>query len=247
VKISVITTVLNRVETIGQSLESTLLQAGVQLELIVQDAGSVDGTIDVIKKYNDQRLFLEVAKDSGIYDGINRGIARASGDIIGLMHSDDTYASNLVLSKVVHAFFDESVDGVYGDLDYVSNNERSRIIRKWRSGSFSHNKLKSGWMPPHPTLFLRRHIYEKWGMYDTSFKISADYEAILRYLVLGNIKLCYLPETLVKMRMGGVSNQSLEHLARKTREDYIAIKRHGIGGLGTLALKNISKIGQFKR
>ncbi len=143
---------------------------------------------------------------------------------------------------------DPNIDGgVYGDLDYVAANDTGRIIRKWRSGAYSPEKLRRGWMPPpHPTLYLRREVFERWGgVYDTSFTIAADYDAMLRYLVKGHVRLAYVPEVFVKMRVGGESNRSLSRILRKSREDYRAIRANGLGGVGTLVLKNLSKIQQF--
>jgi glycosyltransferase len=173
------------------------------------------------------------------------GISRTTGDVIGLMHSDDFFAHSVVLEKISEIFRDQSVAGVYGDLDYVSAENPSRVVRRWRAGYYSRSKLKRGWMPPHPTLYLRRKVFEQWGLYDTRYQISADYDAILRFLWKGNLRLAYLPEVLVKMRVGGESNRSLGQIYRKSLEDYHAIRSNGVGGLETLAMKNFTKIKQF--
>lgn len=154
------------------------------------------------------------------YDAINRGISRASGDAIGLMHSDDFFAHDRVLERVAEALSDPAVEGVYGDLDYVSASDPARVIRDWRSGAYAPAKLRRGWMPPHPTLYLRREVFDTWGLYDTSFRIAADYDAMLRYLAKGEIRLAYIPEVLVKMRVGGESNRSLGRILRKSRETW---------------------------
>jgi len=245
VKITVITAVYNRVGTIGQALESVLSQSHRDIEHVVQDGGSTDGTLDVLREVADPRLHLVSAPDRGIYDAINKGIARASGDVIGLMHSDDFFAAPDVLSRVAHEFEAPEIDGVYGDLTYVSAQNPDRVIRYWRSGAYTPAKLRRGWMPPHPTLYLRREVFENHGLYDTSFRISADYDAMLRYLVRGQIRLAYIPDVMVKMRVGGESNKSLGKIVQKSREDYRAIRRNGVGGIGTLAVKNLSKISQF--
>lgn len=244
-KISVVTAVFNRVATIGAAIESVQAQTYGDVEHVVQDGGSNDGTLDVVRNAANgaTRLFSE--RDHGIYDAINRGISRATGDVIGLMHSDDFFASSNVLAKVAEAFTNPSVEGVYGDLQYVSAIDPTRVIRHWRSGRYEPALLKRGWMPPHPTLYLRRQVFERFGLYDTSFSIAADYDAMLRYLVQGQIKLAYIPEVLVKMRLGGESNRSLERILRKSREDFRAIRKNGVGGIGTLAAKNLSKLGQF--
>lgn len=137
------------------------------------------------------------------------------------------------------------MDAVYGDLDYVAKADTDRVIRHWQSGEYHPARLAWGWMPPHPALFLRRSVIEQWGGYDTRFRIAADYDAILRYFVKGNIRAAYIPRVLVKMRLGGESNRSLARIWRKSYEDYQALRRNDVGGLGALAWKNLSKLGQF--
>ena len=243
--ISVVTAVYNRVDTLPEALESLRAQNHADLEHVVQDGGSTDGTLEALSGAALWDMKLESGPDAGLYDAINRGIARASGDVVGLLHSDDFLADSDVLLNVSEAFYDLSIDGVYGDLDYVAADNTTRVIRRWRSGDYSRKKLKRGWMPPHPTLYLRREVFERWGAYDTDFRIAADYEAMLRWLVRGQIRLAYIPRVLVKMRVGGESNRSLGRILRKSREDYRAMRRHGVGGLGTLAAKNFSKLEQF--
>lgn len=248
-KISVVTAVFNREGTIAEAIASVAAQDYPQVEHIIQDGGSRDGTLAEIARVAGPEVLLESARDGGIYDGINKGLARATGDIIGLMHSDDIFARPDALSLVARAMQDPAVDGVYGDLDYVAADDTTRIIRRWRSGVFTPAKLRRGWMPPHPTLYLRRGVFETWGRYDPAYRIAADYDAMLRYLVKGGIRLAYVPQVLVSMRVGGESNRSLSRILRKSREDYRAIRANGVGGpvagLGTLALKNLSKIHQF--
>lgn len=244
-KISVVTAVFNRVDTIGAAIESVQAQIFTDVEHVIQDGGSKDGTMDVVRQAADASAAVVSERDRGIYDAINRGIARASGDVIGLMHSDDFFASPEVLAKVAEAFGDPAVQGVYGDLQYVSAENPAKVVRHWRSGEFTPAKLRQGWMPPHPTLYLRREVFDEHGLYDTSFSIAADYDAMLRYLAIGKIKLAYIPEVLVKMRTGGESNRSLERILKKSREDYRAIRKNKVGGIGTLAAKNLSKINQF--
>lgn len=243
--ISIVTAVFNRETTIAAAIQSVAAQDYPHIEHVIQDGGSKGGTLDVIQQISGPNVRLESARDNGIYDGINKGIARTTGDIVGLMHSDDLFAENHVLSRVAEALQDPQMDGVYGDLDYVAADDITRVIRKWRSGTCTPAKLRRGWMPPHPTLYLRREVFDRWGMYDTSFRIAADYDAMLRYLVKGQIRLAYVPEVFVKMRVGGESNRSLRKILRKSREDYRAIRSNGLGGVGTLALKNLSKIQQF--
>lgn len=244
-KISVVTAVFNRVGTIGDAIRSVQGQDFSHVQHVIQDGGSSDGTLETVRRMANDSTRLVSEPDGGIYDAINRGIARATGDVIGLMHSDDTFATPGVLSRVVAAFQDPAVDGVYGDLQYVSASEPNKVVRHWRSGEYRPSMLKRGWMPPHPTLYLRREVFERHGLYDTSFRIAADYDAMLRYLAKGKIKLAYIPEVLVKMRLGGESNRSLGRILQKSREDLRALRNNGVGGVGTLAAKNLSKLGQF--
>ncbi len=244
-KISVVTAVYNRVGTIGEAMTSVQTQSFDAVEHIIQDGGSTDGTLAAVNYAATCNTRIVSERDDGIYDAINRGIRRATGDVIGLMHSDDTFANNEVLSKVAAAFTSLDVDGVYGDLQYVAANNPERVVRHWRSGPYHPSLLKRGWMPPHPTLYLRRNVFDRFGLYDTSFRIAADYDAMLRYLGRGQIKLGYIPEVLVKMRLGGESNRSLGRVILKSREDLRAIRNNGVGGIDTLAAKNLSKLGQF--
>ncbi len=248
-KISVVTAVYNRADTVRDAIASVQGQTHGDVEHVVQDGGSTDGTLEVVRAAANPATALVSERDGGIYEAINRGIARASGDAIGLMHSDDMFASPHVLERVAEAFTDPDIDGVYGDLQYVSASDPSRVIRHWRSGEYRPERLARGWMPPHPTLYLRREVFDAHGLYDTSLQIAADYDAMLRYLLRGRIRLRYIPQVLVKMRVGGESNRSLERIVRKSREDLAAIRRNGLagpaGGAGVLMFKNLRKVGQF--
>lgn len=246
-KISIVTAVYNRERTIGEALASVATQTHVNIEHLIIDGASRDGTLDVVRALTDPRIVLVSEPDHGIYDALNKGISQATGEVIGLMHSDDLFAHAQVLEKVAACFADPAVDLVYGDLDYVAATDISRVVRHWRSGDFSLDKLRRGWMPPHPTVFARKRVFTDHGLYDTSYRIAADYEAMLRYFGKAQLRSAYIPEVLVKMRTGGASNRSLRHIALKSREDLRAIRSNGIGGLGTLAAKNLSKIPQFLR
>jgi len=244
-RISVVTAVWNRVTTIDEALDSVACQDYTQIEHVVQDGASTDGTLEAIQAREDPRLSLVSESDRGIYDAINRGIGRATGDVIGLLHSDDIFASQDVLTRVAEAFADPSVDAVYGDLDYVAADDPSTVVRRWRSGAFTPAKLARGWMPPHPTLYLRREVFQAHGLYNTEFRIAGDYDGILRYFSQPEFRAVYIPKVLVKMRTGGASNKSLKHILRKSREDYRALRQNNVGGLTALAAKNFSKVGQF--
>ena len=207
-KISVITAVYNRRDTLSDAVRSLQAQTHVNFEHVVMDAQSTDGSLDLLHEIADARMKLVSERDDGIYDALNKGMARATGDVIGLMHSDDFFASDTVLEKVARVFEEHDVDAVYGDLDYVSATDTDRVIRHWVSGTFTRSKLKRGWMPPHPALYIRKEVVDRWGGYDTNYQIAADYDAILRWFGRGRINARYVPQVFVKMRVGGESNRS---------------------------------------
>ncbi|MBL4813123.1 MAG: glycosyltransferase [Rhodobacteraceae bacterium] len=244
--ISVVTAVYNRADTIGASLQSLAAQDYANVEHVVQDGGSSDGTLDILRGWDSgPKISLQSAADGGIYDAINKGIARATGDVIGLLHSDDELAGRGVLSRVAQAFEVPTVMAVYGDLQYVAADGSGRVLRHWTSGEFSPQKLRRGWMPPHPTLYMRASVFADQGSYDTSYRIAADYEAMLRWFGRGGLRPAYIPEVLVRMRVGGESNRSVKQIITKSREDLRALRSTGTGGIGALAWKNISKLPQF--
>jgi len=245
-KISVVTAVYNGRATLPAMLGSLHSQSYRNVEHIVQDGGSTDGTVEYLHIQGFSGMRFASEKDAGIYDALNKGIARATGDVVGLLHADDQLADREVLSWVAEAMADPDIDGVYGDLQYVTP-DGQRVVRDWRAGKYQPRLLRRGWMPPHPTLYLRRAVFDRAGLYDTSYQIAGDYEAMLRFLTVGGVNLAYIPRVMVQMKMGGVSNRSLSHLLQKSREDYRAIRKHRIGGLGTLLSKNLSKLSQFRR
>lgn len=250
-KITVITVVYNNKETIVDALESVFSQSYKNVEHIVIDGGSTDGTVEAIRAFEDKIEKFVSEPDEGIYDALNKGIALATGDIVGFLNSDDVYAHDRVLEKIVKAFQHEKADSVYGDLNYVKRDDISQVVRHWKSHTFSIKKLRHGWMPPHPTFYVKREIYEKYGGFDTGFEIAADYDSILRFLGLHHISTTYVPEVLVKMRLGGVSNRDLKSILKKSGEDYKALKKNGMGGRRGIEgkrivfMKNFSKVSQF--
>ena len=247
IKISIITAIYNRASTILQSIQSVGLQSYPDefLEHIVIDGGSTDGTLDVIKMSQQKISLLISEPDFGIYDALNKGFKLATGDVLGVMHSDDFYADANVLKDVGLAFSNPNVGIVYGDLDYVSNHDTSKIFRHWQAGKFEFKKLKKGWMPPHPAFFIRKKLADHIGLFNTEYQISSDYDAMLRYLIASQMEVVYIPRVLVKMRVGGESNRSLGKIILKMREDYLAIKENKVGGFETLIYKNVSKIRQL--
>ncbi|SNS86467.1 glycosyltransferase family 2 protein [Tropicimonas sediminicola] len=244
-KFSIITATFDREATVADAIRSLQSQTYADYEHLVQDGGSRDGTMAIVEQMADHRTRAVSERDSGIYDALNRATARASGDVIGLLHSDDFLASDRVLELAAAAFADPEVDAVFGDLHYVRKDDPDRVVRNWVSGAFTPARLKAGWMPPHPALFLRRRVVEARGAYDTSFSIAADYDSVLRYFSQPGFRAVYVPEVFVKMRVGGESNRSVERVMRKSLEDYRALRKNGVGGIGVLARKNLSKVGQF--
>ncbi|HXG30884.1 MAG TPA: glycosyltransferase family 2 protein [Thermodesulfobacteriota bacterium] len=244
-RISVITAVFNSRGYIGDCIRSVLEQSYGNLEHIVVDGGSTDGTLEVVRGYGDRISRLVSEPDGGIYDAMNKGIGMATGDVIGFLHSDDFYADRGVIERVAKAFRSHRVESVYGDLVYV-NRDGSRVIRYWRAGKYREGLIRFGWMPPHPTFFVKREVYERYGCFNTSLRIAADYELVLRFLGRQRITTHYIPEVLVKMRVGGVSNGNIRNVIRKTVEDYRAMRINGLNGaIITLFFKNLLKIPQF--
>lgn len=247
-KISVITATYNCGSTLRTTLESMAVQTHPDIEHLVIDGGSKDDTIELVKQWTAHPITWESGKDKGIYDALNKGIAKASGDVVGFLHADDVLQDERVLAKIAKAFEDPSVQAVYGDLVYVAPDDLGRVIRTWHSGSFHVDKLRRGWMPPHPTFYVRRSLYQQLGGFDLQYRIAADYDNMLRLLSGpdgSGIRTAYVPEVLVRMRTGGVSNRSLRNILQKSREDLRIVRRNRVGGLGTIAMKNLSKISQF--
>ena len=248
IKVSIITAVHNRVNTILQAIESIDFQSYPKsyVQHIIIDGASDDGTLNLLKGVLNPNSLLISEPDGGIYEALNKGILFADGDIIGLMHSDDFYSDNEVITDVVSIFSDPEVDLVYGDLQYVARNNTKRVIRNWLSGEFKKNKIKWGWMPPHPTVFVRRSFINRVGVFDERYRISADYDWILRCLTNKKVKVKYINRVLIKMRIGGESNSSLKKIFTKIVEDYHCINRNHVGGVITLITKNLRKVFQFR-
>jgi len=244
-KVSVITATYNSSSTVLDTLKSLSEQTYQNIEYIIIDGGSSDNTLEVIKQQCPRVTTTISEPDKGIYDALNKGINTATGDIIGFLHSDDLFAYPDAVKDIVDLFQSSECQAVYADLEYVSKSSTNKVVRLWKSGDYSRNKLKSGWMPPHPTFYMRRDLYEKYGVFDLSFKISADYDSLLRYLWGHDLKMSYLPKVLMKMRVGGASNRNLKNIIQKSREDIRALKRSKLFWPRALLMKNLSKITQF--
>lgn len=227
-KFSIITVVFNNETTIADTVRSVAMQTYPNVEYLVIDGQSTDGTLERLKKYGGTVTRLITEPDKGIYDAMNKGIALASGEIIGFINADDFYASKNVLMNVAAAFEKSGVDSCYGDLCYVSQLDPTRTVRYWRSKGFVPGLFEAGWCPPHPTFFVRRSVYERLGGFDLSFKIAADFELMARYLEAARITSCYIPEVLVKMRLGGTTNRSLSNIFKQNAEIRRALSNIGL-------------------
>lgn len=244
-KVSIITATYNSSKTIQDTLESLKRQTYQDIEYIIVDGASQDNTLSIVNNRDCRVTKIISEPDRGIYDALNKGVVAATGDVIGFLHSDDIFASEDSVQQVVDTFLTNKSDAVYGDLQYVSANEPSHIIRLWKSGKYSRERLKLGWMPPHPTFYMKRECYQKFGVFDLSYKIAGDYDSLLRYLWSGNISMSYCEHVLIKMRVGGASNRSLKNIWLKSCEDTRALKNNGIPVIPALFWKNVSKIPQF--
>lgn len=244
-KLSLITVTYNSAETLKDTIQSVRDQQINDVEYIVVDGNSKDLTQQLLS-FNEDIITRWISEpDNGIYDAMNKGLKMATGDIIGFLHADDQLAAPDTLRSIISAFSHGAIDFLYGDLLYVQAKNPEKTIRYWKSGQFKQDLLKTGWMPPHPTVYFKRDLINKVGFFDTTFKIAADYDWILRCLIWKDIKVFYLPKVLVRMRIGGASNKSFKNIYKKTREDYRTIRNNGVGGIVTLLIKNISKIPQF--
>lgn len=246
-KISIITAVYNNATHIEDCIKSVISQDYNDIEHIIIDGQSKDGTVGIVNKYIDKISVFISEPDKGIYDAINKGLKAASGEVIGLLHSDDIFDNKGTISKLASFMQDEEINGVYGDLIYVDKNDVSKVFRYWKSSEFSRNMLRLGWMPPHPTLFLRKKAIDKVGFYNQQYKIAADYDFMIRALHLETGYYKYIGEVVTRMRTGGASNKSIKNILLKSYEDYLIIKRNKIGGFFTLLRKNLSKISQFMK
>lgn len=216
--LSLITPSYNSAKTIARTIDSVIAQNYSDLEYIILDGASTDDTLKIIASYQDKiNIRLVSERDNGIYDAMNKGIKIATGDIIGILNSDDLFNSGEVIKTVADAFADAEIDAVYGDIKYFAD-DINKITRYWRAGEYKENKLNNGWIIPHPALFLRRSVYEKAGLFNTDFKIAGDYEFMLRILKIHQIKVKYIPEVFVKMYDGGKSAESIDQRKRGWQE-----------------------------
>jgi len=245
-KISLITVVYNGEAFLQECFNSVRAQSHPEIEYLVIDGGSTDQTLKIIQENSEHIDYFVSEKDAGLYDAINKGIRQATGEIIGILNADDMLASADILATVAKTFIsDPTINGLYGDLNYI-HPTKHQIFRKWKSKAATLNDLKNGWMPAHPTLYLKRKLFEQYDGYSLDFGTAADYELILRYMYIHKIKTTYLPLLMVNMRTGGLSNQSLNSRLAALINDYKALKRNQVPyPLFALVRKKLSKLKQF--
>ena len=244
-KISIITVTYNAQEFLKTCIESVQQQIHPDIEYIVIDGRSTDDTLNIVASYdNINQLVSE--NDKGMYDALNKGIKLATGDIIGALNADDFFASMQVVSQISKAFEDSDTDILYGDLLYVEKLDTSKVIRRWTSKPYKQGLFQWGWMPAHPTFYVRREVFEKYGNYRLDMGSAADYELMVRFLHKHRLKSLYLPQVMVKMRTGGVSNSSMHNRIQANIADLEAMKINGIMyPYLAVFLKPLRKIPQF--
>lgn len=243
-KITIITATYNSEMTILDTLKSINNQTYKNIEHIIVDGASTDSTLALIKQYGQRVSQVISEKDKGTYDALNKGIALAKGDVVGLLHADDCLAYDDALADIANVFQECETDAIYGDLAYIPRFGKKRSVRTWISGEYIDKKFYQGWMPPHPTFYMKRSCYQSLGDYDISLKIAADYDAMVRYMLIKKIKVIYIPKILVYMKMGGISTRLSDKYA-SFKEEMTIIQRYKLGGFITFIKKKLYKLPQF--
>ena len=245
-KVSIITVVYNGEAFLADCIQSVLAQDYDNIEYVVVDGGSSDGSLKIIEKYKNNINYLISEKDNGMYDALNKGIKLATGDVVGILNADDMLASVDVISSIASCFSTQNADAVYGSLNYVHPQKTDKIIRKWIAKPFTKRDIILGWMPAHPTFYVKKSLFETFGNYSLNFDSAADYELMVRFLYKYNVNAIFLNKLLVNMRTGGMSNASLKHRYKALMNDYKALKVNDVPfAIFTLLFKKLSKITQF--
>jgi glycosyltransferase involved in cell wall biosynthesis len=227
-KISVVTVVLNNVDTIEQTILSVHSQQHGNVEHIIVDGGSTDGTLEIIDRHSEKFSRVLVEPDSGIYDAMNKGISLATGEVVGFLNADDIFENPNILSRVDTTFEDSSIQGCYAQLVYVRADDLDKVVRFWDSREYRPGLFEKGWMPAHPTFYVRREIYQKYGSFKLDYRFHSDYELTARFIAVEQIKTRYVPEVWVRMRVGGATNRSIRNILSGNLESYRACKKLGL-------------------
>lgn len=246
-KVSIITVVFNAEHTVADAIASVAKQSHNDIEHIVIDGASTDGTLNVINANSGTIAHIISEPDTGIYDAMNKGVRLATGDIVGLLNADDVYEHDDVIAEVVEAHQDPLLDACYSDLVYVKADDLSQVTRYWRSKEYVKGLCFKGWMPAHPTLFLKRHVYDKVGLFNTELDYQADLEFCARAFELHSISSFYIPKLWVRMRLGGVTNGSIKTMVMGNWESYLALRKLGLkrDPISYFLIKFSSKLPQF--
>lgn len=230
-KISIITVTFNSAATLRDTIESVLNQSYTDIELVIKDGGSDDGTIKIIEEYVSifgDRLKFVSNPDKGIYDAMNKGILLSTGDVVGILNSDDMLHDEHILADIAHTFTEYGVDCVYGDLVFVKGTNTNRVVRTWTGSQYRRNSFSKGWAPAHPTFYVKRECYEKYGMYDVTMKVSADFDLMMRFLEKNKIRSKYMRRNFVKMRYGGESTGSLKNVYKGNKNIQKSFKKNDV-------------------
>ena len=247
-KISVITVCYNAADTIEETLESVVAQSHIDVEHIVIDGASTDNTLKIVERYADMLAHVLSEPDRGVYDAMNKGLALASGEVVGFLNADDVYMHPDVLAEVAATLADPTLDACYADLVYVDRVQTHRVVRHWTSRDYTPGLFEKGWMPAHPTFFVRKSVYEKWGGFNLRYRLQADFELALRFICVHGIRTRYVPDIWVRMRMGGMSNNSLRNMISGNIEAHSACRANGLSVPPWFILtKILSRVPQFIR
>ena len=248
-KISIITATFNSGATVRDTIESVLRQTHQDWEMIIKDGGSKDSTLEICRELSeraDGRMKIISNPDKGIYDAMNQGVEAATGDVVGLLNSDDFYTSDNVLATIAEAYEKGNMDAIYGDIHYVNDKALDKCVRYYSSEHFTRNRMMYGYMPAHPSFYCRREVYQKYGLFDTSFKVAADFEQLLRLIYIEQIKTQYIKKDFVTMRTGGASTDGIGSRVTIMKEHLRAFKKNGIrNNVFRLSLRYIDKLTEY--
>ena len=227
-KISIVTATFNSAATVRDTIESVLNQTYTDWELIIKDGGSKDNTLNICRSYADERINIVACADKGLYDAMNQGIAAATGEVIGILNSDDFYYDNQVLERIATVLADDTIGCVYGNLQFVDALDTSKVVRVWKGSQYQIGGFRKGWHPAHPTFYAKKKYFDEFGSFDTSFDVSADFELMLRFIEKHQVPSRFIPHYFVKMRMGGESTGSLKNIIKGNKNILRAFKQNSI-------------------